>query len=120
MHCVLHLKSFERAATEVGLTEEEVESIEQLVARNPMAGVEIVGTGGCRKTRIAGRGRGKSGGYRVVTFYSGIEIPVMLITVFGKGEKDNLSKRERNELARLTKELVESYRGRVVKVGGRR
>jgi hypothetical protein len=120
MHCVLHLRAFERAAAEVGLTESEVESIEQLIARNPMAGVEIAGTGGCRKVRIAGRGKGKSGGYRVVTFYSGIDIPVVLITVFGKGEKDNLTKRERNELAQLTRVLVESYRGRVVKVGGRR
>lgn len=120
MHCVLHLKSFQRAAAEVGLTEEEVESIEQLVANNPMAGVEIAGTGGCRKIRIAGRGKGKSGGYRVVAFYSGADIPVMLITVFGKGEKDNLTRRECNGLAQLTKELVESHRLRVVKVGERR
>src|SRR4051812_2492476 len=119
MHCVLHLKTFERAASEVGLTEAEVESIEQLVARNPLAGVEIAGTGGCRKLRIAGRGKGKSGGYRVITFYSGPNIPVMLITVFGKGEKDNLTKRERNDLAQLTKVLVESYQERVVEVGGR-
>lgn len=95
MHCVMHLRTFERAAAEVGLTGEEVESIEQLVAHNPMAGVEIPGTGGCRKIRIAGRGKGKSGGYRVVTFYSGIGIPVTLITVFGKGERDNLTKKER-------------------------
>lgn len=85
-----------------------------------MAGVEIAGTGGCRKFRLAGRGKGKRGGYRVVTFYSGIDIPVILITVFAKGEKDNLTKRERNGLAHLTKELVESYQRRVVKVGGRR
>jgi hypothetical protein len=117
LHCVLHLKTFGRAAAEVGLTEAEIESIEQLVARDPLAGVAIAGTGGCRKIRIAGRGRGKRGGYRVVTFYSGVDIPVMLITVFGKGEKDNLTKRERNELARLTKELVEAYRPRVAKVG---
>lgn len=120
MHCVMHLHSFKRAAGEAGLTETEVESIEELVARDPMAGDEIAGTGGCRKLRIAGRGKGKSGGYRVVTFYSGLDIPVMLITVFGKGERGNLSKRERNGLAQLTKELVESYRGRVVRVGGRR
>src|SRR5262252_6796548 len=119
MHCVQHLKSFERAAAEVGLSEEEVESIEQLVARNPMAGVESAGTGGCRKIRIAGRGKGKSGGYRVVMFYSGIDIPVTLISVVGKREKSNLTKRERNGLAQLTKELIESYRKRVVKVGER-
>ena len=53
-----------------------------------------------------------------MTFYSGETIPVFLITVFGKGEKDNLSKSERAALVQLTKELVKSYdQGRVVKVG---
>ena len=103
-----------------GRPDGSLEWIEQLVALDPMAGFEMAGTGGCRKVRIAGRGKGKSGGYRVITFYSGIDIPVVLITVFGKGEKDNLTERERNGLAQLTKELVESYRGRVVKVGERR
>jgi hypothetical protein len=35
----------------------------------------IAGTCGCRKLRLPGRGKGKSGGYRVVTFYSGVDIP---------------------------------------------
>jgi hypothetical protein len=41
--------------------------------------------------RVAGRSKGKSGGYRVVWFYSGENFPVFLLTVFGKGEKDNLT-----------------------------
>ena len=32
------------------------------------------GTGGCRKLRIAGRNKGKSGGYRVVTAFGGDDI----------------------------------------------
>ncbi|MCX7304421.1 MAG: hypothetical protein NTV73_08780 [Hyphomicrobiales bacterium] len=28
------------------------------------------GTGGARKLRFAGRGKGKSGGYRIITFYA--------------------------------------------------
>jgi hypothetical protein len=32
-----------------------------------MAGDLIVGSGGLRKVRVAGRGKGKSRGYRVVT-----------------------------------------------------
>jgi hypothetical protein len=90
------------------------------VARNPLAGSEIAGSGGCRKIRLAGRGKGKSGGYRVVTFYTGVDIPVFLLTAFSKGERENLTKVERNALAQLTRELVASYRGRVVKVGERR
>lgn len=100
------------------MSEDEIEAVEQLVARDPQSGMAIAGTGGCRKIKVAGRGKGKSGGYRVVTFFSGDTIPVFLITVFGKGEKDNLSKGERNGLAQLTKELAGSYGGRVVRVGG--
>ncbi|MGH6917800.1 MAG: type II toxin-antitoxin system RelE/ParE family toxin [Geminicoccaceae bacterium] len=56
------------------------------------------------------RGKGKSGGYRVITFYSGGDFPVFLLTVFAKGERADLSKAERNALAQLTKVLVDSYR----------
>ena len=77
------------------------------------------GTGGCRKVRFGGRGKGKSGGYRVITFFTG-RAPVFLITVFGKGKKANLTQGERNTLAGLTKTLVAEYIKKVVKVGAGR
>lgn len=86
------------------------------LAANPTAGDEISGTGGCRKIRFSGRGRGKSGGYRTITFYSGEMMPVFLITVFGKGEKSNSSKGERNKLRGITKQIVDQYQGRVARV----
>ncbi len=36
-------------------------------------------------------------------------MPLFLLTAFGKNEKENLSKAERNELAGLTKMLVQNY-----------
>jgi hypothetical protein len=72
---------------------------------------------GCRKLRLGGRGKGKSGGYRVVTFFTGKDLPVFLVTVFGKGEQANLNKAERNALAKLAKALVSVYRKKVVLVG---
>ena len=78
------------------------------VASNPLAGDEIRGTGGCRKVRIAGRGKGKSGGYRVIFYYGGLDVPVFLVTVFSKGQRADLTQRERNALAQLTKSLVQS------------
>ena len=67
------------------------------------------GTGGARKLRWAARGKGKSGGVRVITFYSGPPVPVFLLTVFGKGEKSDISKSERNELRRVLKDLTARY-----------
>jgi hypothetical protein len=79
------------------------------LARRPDAGDPIQGTGGARKVRFAGRGQGNRGGYRVITFYSGSDVPVFLLTVLAKGERADLSKAERNALAHLTRKLVDSY-----------
>jgi len=63
--------------------------------------------------RVAGRGKGKSGGYRTVTFYTGENLPVFLVTVFSKGERTNLSKSECNRLRAVTKAIATEYRGKV-------
>ncbi|MFA5951260.1 MAG: type II toxin-antitoxin system RelE/ParE family toxin [Hyphomicrobium sp.] len=113
MHTVAYFSGFEKDAAEAGMTEEEVESLVVFLSENPTAGVEIPGTGGCRKFRVAGRGKGKSGGYRTITFYSGSDLPVFLVTAFGKGEKSNLSKSECNALRDITKAIVNAYRRKV-------
>jgi hypothetical protein len=91
MHTVLETPEFLRRAKEYGVSEEERADIVDFIAANPLAGVEVSGTGGARKVRFAGKGRGKSGGHRGITFYSGTNIPVFLITMFTKNEKTDLS-----------------------------
>ncbi len=81
-----------------------------MLAANPRAGDEIPGTGGARKLRVAGRGKGKSGGYRVITFYSGDDLPVFLLNVFAKGDRIDLSQADRNELRRELAGLADDYR----------
>ena len=44
----------------------------------------------------------------MVWWFGGTDIPVFLLAVFGKGEKDNLSQAECNALKRLTATLRES------------
>ncbi len=79
------------------------------VARNPMSGAPI--GGGVRKFRFARPGGGKSGGYRVVHVYSPEDgNPVILITVFAKNEKSNLSRSETEAVKLLGKALNESYK----------
>jgi hypothetical protein len=113
MHTVAFFPGFAKDAADAGMTDDEVDNLVVFLSENPMAGHEIVGTGGCRKIRIAGRGKGKRGGYRVITFYTGESIPVFLVTVFSKGEQDNLSKSERNDLRTITKAIVEEYQRKV-------
>ena len=87
------------------MADEERNAAVDLVATNPEAGDLLQGTGGVRKARLAGKGKGKSGGYRIVWYYGGGDIPVFLLTVFGKGEKANLTQGERNALRSLTATL---------------
>jgi hypothetical protein len=110
-------------AKAAGLSEAERRAVVDIVSRNPKAGDVIEGTGGARKLRIAGRGKGKSGGYRAITYYGGDDIPVFLLAVFSKSEKVNLTKAERNELRQELAGLAEDYRkgrGRTASTRGRR
>jgi hypothetical protein len=115
MHTVSELKAFRRAAEAAGMSDEDIEDFVDHIAANPDDGEEIVGTGGCRKVRFAIRGnnKGKSGGVRTITFYTGPDLPVFLLAVFAKSQKINLSKAERNELNKLTTAIVDEYARRI-------
>jgi hypothetical protein len=92
------------------MTVVERDEVLTTLADTPDAGVEIPGIGGARKLRVVGRGKGKSGGYRVITFYTGRDIPVFLLNVFSKGDRVDLSQKERNELRRELAGLANDYR----------
>jgi hypothetical protein len=81
-------------AKALDVTATERAAIVTWIARNPEAGDVIEGTGGGRKVRFAGKGKGKSGGYRVITFCSGPDIPVFLLNVFTKNEKTEVIPKE--------------------------
>jgi len=109
MQTVIETPSYVRDTKRVGLTEFEREKIIDYLAHNPDAGDEIQGSGGARKIRFPGKGKGKSGGYRVITFYTGKDIPLFLLNIFAKSDKVNLSPQERNELREILSELAETY-----------
>ena len=92
------------------LSENERTELIGYLASHPEAGNVIEGTGGVRKLRWGREGRGKSGGVRVIYFYYNDQMPLYLLSIYGKNEKDNLSAAERNELAKLTSLLVKTAR----------
>lgn len=107
---VAETPEFARKAEKL-LNEEEKDALIAYIASHPDAGVIVQGTGGLRKLRWARAGRGKSGGVRAVYFFHNEGMPVFMLSIFGKGEKDNLSKAERNEFAKLAKALINTYPG---------
>jgi hypothetical protein len=107
---VIETPDFVRDAKAAGITDEERQAIINQLARHPVGGDEIPGTGGARKVRFRGRGKGKSGGYRVITFYSGSDIPLFLLNVFAKGDRIDLTQAERNELRKVLGDLAKLYR----------
>lgn len=84
------------------LSSKQMEEITDILASDPDAGEIMQGTGGFRKMRYAGvEGKGKSGGVRTIHLFVTADQEVHLVDIFGKGEKSNLTKAERNELAKL-------------------
>jgi hypothetical protein len=80
----------------------EQEALVVALAMKPLAGDLIRGTGGVRKLRWARGGRGKSGGVRIIYYFHSVDAPLHLLTIYGKGEKADLTEDERNKLAGFT------------------
>lgn len=120
MHTVCETFAFLASADDAGLTRDDIDDLVQILAEDPSAGDVMAGTGGCRKLRMAGRGKGKSGGFRIVTFFTGSDLPVFLLAAFGMGDRANLTKAERNDLAKLTETLAANYRAKVAHKGAGR
>jgi hypothetical protein len=106
---VIELAGYKRRAGEL-LTPQEQDAVVDLVAYEPTCGDLIPGTGGLRKVRIAVGGRGKRGGARVVCYFHDADIPVFLLALYAKNEKDDLTVAEKKEFSDLTKELVRQWR----------
>lgn len=106
LQTVVELPEFLRGAKAV-MTEDERTALVDFVAANPEGGVSL--GGGLRKMRFARPGSGKSGGYRTVYVFGGTHMPIFLVTVFAKNEKDNLGRKEQAELVDLSKALIARY-----------
>lgn len=110
LHAVVETPDYLADARSAELDGGERRRIIDYLAARPDAGVLIPGTGGTRKVRFAGRGRGKSGGYRVISFYSGPDLPVFLLNVFEKEDRIDLTAAERRAIRTELAGLVEDYR----------
>jgi hypothetical protein len=112
LQVVAELPQFMRDAAAAALGEEERAAMVEAVAADPRRGAQIAGSGGLRKVRFGGRGKGKSGGYRVITGYFGPDVPVYLVALLSKGERTNFSKAEIAGFRKLAGEIARYWQGR--------
>jgi hypothetical protein len=98
MQTVVETPIFTRRAQKL-LTEAEHMELIAFLAAQPEAGDEIVGTGGVRKVRFAARGKGKSGGVRVIYYFHDRDVPLYALYIYGKNERADLTAEQRKSAA---------------------
>ena len=110
MHTVVETPGYLAAAKAAGISDAVQHDIVTAVGTNPELGDLIVGTGGLRKFRFARPRGGKSGGYRILSYFLSDAFPVFLIGVFAKNQKENISPAERAAIAKRLKAIADTYR----------
>lgn len=92
---------------DLGLTDENLRELQNILLENPKSGDAIQGTGGLRKIRVPmeNKNKGKRGGARVL--YVDIEVKevIYFINVYSKNEQEDLSESEKKAFKIVIKEL---------------
>jgi hypothetical protein len=72
------------------LSDEEYAELQQALIRNPELGDLIPGSGGVRKVRWRGAGRGKRGGIRAIYYVKAREEETWMLTLYAKSDRENI------------------------------
>ena len=93
--------SFDRRWNSLGLDDDDLRALEMLIQAGPDVPPLVAGTGGLRKVRFArpGSGQGKRGSYRIGYAHFASPGIVLLLDVWAKNEKSDLSAAERGAIA---------------------
>lgn len=87
------------------LSDDEYRELQGVLAENPSCGDIIQGGGGIRKVRFSAKGKGKSGGVRVIYYWRSAAHQIYFLVIYPKNKKDTLTDKETAILRALVKEL---------------
>ncbi len=93
------------------LDNDERMAMEFFIACTPEEHPIIPGTGGFRKARWAQRGKGKSGGFRVIYFFLAEPGRIYMASIYSKSRKETLSSADHNVLAKLASQIKKAAKG---------
>lgn len=85
------------------LSEEEYRLLQTELITRPEIGVLIPDSGGLRKMRWAAKGHGKRGGTRVIYYWAVSHAQILLLLIYPKNVKDDLTQAQR----KLLRQIVE-------------
>ena len=108
---VFSTRAYERAIRKL-LGQEARREMEESVVATPDAAPVIRGTGGIRKLRWAGSGRGKRGGIRTVYFYHAGPEAIYFLTAYAKADREDLTLADTRALSRLVAAIKKETSGR--------
>lgn len=106
LQTVVELPEFIKRAKAL-MSDDDRMALINMLAAMPDSGISL--GGGLRKVRFSREDGGKRGGYRTLYVFGGRQMPLFLLTVFAKNEKDNLTRSEQATLVDLSKTLIAKY-----------
>ncbi|MBF0383478.1 MAG: addiction module toxin RelE [Magnetococcales bacterium] len=109
---LIELPEFQKMASRY-FSDDELTNLKVYLASNPTSGNLMKGTGGLRKLRWVTEGRGKRGGSRVIYYFQDLRFPLLLITVFSKTTKVDLTQDQRVEFRKLIEKIKQNRRKNV-------
>ena len=96
-------KQAKRLAKKYPSLKNDLKVLVDILIKNPQTGISLGNNFYKIRMAIKSKGRGKSGGARVITFVKIIDEKVFLTSIFDKSEKNSLTDKE---LDRIFKELT--------------
>jgi hypothetical protein len=98
---------FERLWASMGLGDDELRELEELLRSNPEAGTVIPGLSGARKVRIQLPNRGKSEGARVIYVDLVIQNEIYLLLAYPKNVQTDMTAEQKKFIRKLIETLKE-------------
>ena len=86
------------------LSEEAYRLLQMHLLTKPGSGKLIKGSGGLRKLRWSAKGHGKSGGVRIIYYWFAARETILLLFVYAKNERDDLTSEQLEQLRRIVEE----------------
>jgi len=102
---IVKTKIFDKHWAEMGLTDDDLHTLENHIIKNPSVGDIIQGTGGLIKLRWNLPNIGKRGGIRTLYLDFIRQEKVILVNCYAKGVKDSLTDKEKAVYKDLVKQI---------------